>query len=187
MTRGRRQPLFTSVVSSLNAAGSSWTVVLMLLICADVVARGALNHPIRGVAEIVSLSLVACVFLQLPHILRSGRLTRVEIFIDPLTARRPRRGHALDALHHLVGAALMALIFGASVPRFVDVWRSGDYVGTHQHFTAPLWPVQLMILIGSAFTTAEFLLLAGRHLRAAWSSARPETTPAGSAPGAGHA
>jgi TRAP-type C4-dicarboxylate transport system permease small subunit len=59
---------FGTVVSVLNASGSAWTVVLMVLICVDVVARAALNHPIRGVSEIVGLSLVACVFLQLPHI-----------------------------------------------------------------------------------------------------------------------
>ena len=179
--KGSRSTAFTRVVSALNAAGSAWTVVLMLLICADVALRGALNRPIRGVAEIVGLSLVACVFLQLPHILQSGRLTRVELFIDPLVARRPARGHLLEAVYHVIGAAVMVLILVASMPRFVDVWRTGDYVGTRNHFTAPLWPVQLMILVGSAFTAVQFLLLAGRHIDAGLRAGRPGRNPEGSA------
>jgi TRAP-type mannitol/chloroaromatic compound transport system permease small subunit len=172
---------FATVVSVLNASGSAWTVVLMLLICVDVAARAGLNHPIRGVSEIVGLSLVACVFLQLPHILASGRLTRVELFIDPFTARHPGQGHALQLLYHLIGTAVMVLILVASVPRFVDVWKTGDYVGSKAHFTAPVWPVQLMIIVGAAFTVIQFLLIAWRHLRmirrAACPTAATETRP----------
>lgn len=156
---------FATAGSVLNASGSTWTVVLMVLICVDVMARAALNHPLRGVSEVVGLSLVACVFLQLPHILASGRLTRVEIFIDPFTARRPARGHALQALYYLVGTAVMALILVASVSRFVDVWKTGDYVGSKAHFTAPVWPVQLMIIVGATFAVIQFLLIAWQHLR----------------------
>lgn len=168
----RRTP-FGTVVSVLNAAGSAWTVVLMLLICVDVASRGVLNHPIRGVAEIVGLSLVACVFLQLPHILASGRLTRVELFIDPFTARHPRKGHVFQMLFHLIGAAVMLLILVASVPRFVDIWRSSDYVGSKAHFTAPLWPVQLMILVGAAFSVVQFSLISWRHLGLARRAVHP--------------
>jgi TRAP-type mannitol/chloroaromatic compound transport system permease small subunit len=165
---------FGTVVSVLNASGSAWTVVLMVLICVDVVARAALNHPIRGVSEIVGLSLVACVFLQLPHILASGRLTRVELFIDPLTARHPARGHALQAIYYLIGTAVMVLILVASVSRFVDVWKTSDYVGSKAHFTAPVWPVQLMIIVGAAFTIIQFLLMAWQQIR----MIRPVAPPA---------
>jgi TRAP-type mannitol/chloroaromatic compound transport system permease small subunit len=169
---------FGTVVSVLNASGSAWTMVLMVLICVDVVARAALNHPLRGVSEVVGLSLVACVFLQLPHILASGRLTRVELFIDPFTARRPARGHALQALYYLVGAAVMVLILVASVSRFVDVWKSSDYVGSKAHFTAPVWPVQLMIIVGAVFAVIQFLLIFWQHL----GMARRGSPPAGAEP-----
>jgi TRAP-type mannitol/chloroaromatic compound transport system permease small subunit len=178
MPSGKR---FATVISVLNASGSAWTVVLMVLICVDVVARAGLNHPIKGVSEIVGLSLVACVFLQLPHILASGRLTRVELFIDPLTARHPARGHALQALYYLIGTAVMVLILAASVTRFVDVWKSNDYIGSKAHFTAPVWPVQLMIIVGAAFTIIQFLLMVWQQLRmirqAASPSAGTETRP----------
>jgi TRAP-type mannitol/chloroaromatic compound transport system permease small subunit len=155
------------VVSVLNAAGSAWTVVLMLLICVDVGMRAALNHPLRGVSEIVGMSLAASVFLQLPHILASGRLTRVELFIDPFTSRHPGRGHALQMLFYLIGAAVILLILMASVPRFLEVWRTSDYVGSKAHFTAPMWPVQFLIIVGTAFSVLQFLLIAWDHLRMA--------------------
>jgi TRAP-type C4-dicarboxylate transport system permease small subunit len=164
---------FGSVTSTLNVAGSAWTVVLMLLICADVTARALLNHPIRGVSEILGLSLVACVFLQLPQILASGRLTRVELVIDPLTARHPRRGHTINMIYHLIGAGVMALIFEASIPRLLDAWLTNDYVGSKAHFTAAKWPVILMIIVGSAFTVVQFLLIAWRHYRLARQSGTP--------------
>lgn len=172
---------FATVVSVLNAAGSAWTVVLMLMICVDVVARTALNHPLRGVSEVVGMSLAACVFLQLPHILATGRLTRVEIFIDPFTRRHPNQGYALQMLYYLIGGAVMLLILGASVPRFVEVWKVSDYVGSKAHFTAPMWPVQLMIIVGVAFSVVQFFLIAWQHFRSIRRSAPPaaraETRP----------
>ncbi len=178
MPSGKR---FATVISVLNASGSAWTVVLMVLICVDVAARAGLNHPIKGVSEIVGLSLVACVFLQLPHILASGRLTRVELFIDPVTARRPATGHLLQALYHLIGTAVMTLVLVASVSRFADVWKSNDYIGSKAHFTAPVWPVQLMIIVGAAFTIIQFLLITWQHLRMIRRTASPaagaETAP----------
>ena len=139
----------------------------MLLICADVLARALFNYPFRGVAEIVGMSLAACVFLQLPHILGAGRLTRVELFIDPFTARNPRQGHFLQSVYYLIGGGVMLLILAASIPRFAEVWRTSDYVGSKAHFTAPIWPVQLMIIVGVAFSIVQFLKIAWHHFRSA--------------------
>ena len=172
MPSGKR---FATIVSVLNASGSAWTVVLMVLICVDVVARATLNHPIRGVSEIVGLSLVACVFLQLPHILASGRMTRVELFIDPLTVRHPALGHFLHMLYHLIGTGVMLLILMASIPRFVEVWKTSDYIGSKAHFTAPVWPVQLMIIVGATFTVVQYLMIAWKHFQSARQSAASGT------------
>jgi TRAP-type mannitol/chloroaromatic compound transport system permease small subunit len=59
----------------------------------------------------------------------------------------------------------MVLILVASVSRFVDVWKTSDYVGSKAHFTAPVWPVQLMIIVGAAFTIIQFLLMAWQQIR----------------------
>ncbi len=58
--------LFAKLILWMNGAGVIGIFALMFLICADITARTVFDDPIRGVTEIVSLSLVACVFLQLP-------------------------------------------------------------------------------------------------------------------------
>jgi hypothetical protein len=101
----------------------------MLLICVDVAARAVANHPIRGVSEIVGMSLVACVFLQLPHILASGRLKgrRVGIVSNPASVDASLQ-HIVDHVAALQvaragGADRIECEGGQAVLRVV--WRAG--------------------------------------------------------------
>lgn len=169
----RRRPFsFATLTGGLNAVGTVWIFVLMVLINADVFGRELFGAPVRGVTEIVSLSIVGIVFLQLAHTLWAGRLTRSDALIRHLLAIRPRLAHALQALYHLTGAALFAVIFQASVPYFVDAVEIGEYVGAEGDFTAPVWPVKLIILIGSAATATQYFLLAWSEARRALESPR---------------
>ena len=86
---GRPRRLFESLTIAMNSAGSGWVCCLMILICADIVSRSVLNKPLNGVAEIVALSIVICVFLQLAHTLAVGRLTRADILLRWLAKRYP--------------------------------------------------------------------------------------------------
>ena len=146
----------------LNGLGGVWIAALMLLINADVNSREALTAPIRGVPELVALSIVGIVFLQLAHTLWSGRITRSDSLLGRLMRAQPAIGHGLDALFHLAGAAVMAVLFWASLPYFRRAFDEGDYVGALGDFTAPTWPVRLIILIGGGATALTFLALTGR-------------------------
>jgi TRAP-type mannitol/chloroaromatic compound transport system permease small subunit len=169
---GGRRPAFEGLISVMNSAGTVWVFVILVLVNADVGGRTLFNLPIRGVTEIVSLSIVACVFLQLAHTLKVGRLTRSEVFLNWVGRRRPRARGVLEGIHHLVGAGLMALLFHASLPLFLEAWRIDEYVGAQGDFTAPVWPVKLVILIGCAAAGAQFLVGAFEKFRAA-AAARP--------------
>ena len=104
----------------MNSAGTLWIFALMFLICADVAGRYLFSAPIKGAAEMVGYSIVAAVFLQMASTLRVGRFTRVELLIEPLEARRPAAGHAFNAVYHLTGAAVFAVITWGTWPhRFV--------------------------------------------------------------------
>ena len=62
---------------SANAVG---TLVVLALVCVvnyDVIARGLFNSPFLGAVEVVQFSMVLIVFLQLPDVMRVGRLTAV--------------------------------------------------------------------------------------------------------------
>jgi len=156
------------VIVVMNALGSIWIAALMILINADVISREALTAPIRGVSEIVALSIVGIVFLQIAHTLWSGRITRSDSLIERLVRTRPAIGHGLDALFNLAGAAVMAILCWASWPYFLRAFEEAEYVGALGDFTAPTWPVRLIILIGSGVTSLTFLVLAlraGRQIR----------------------
>jgi TRAP-type mannitol/chloroaromatic compound transport system permease small subunit len=158
---------FATITGVLNAVGTVWIFLLMILINADIFGREALDAPIRGVTELVSLSIVGIVFLQLAHTLWAGRLTRSDALLNHLLATRPWLGHGLKALYNAIGAALFAIIFQASYPYFTNAWEIGEYVGAAGDFTAPVWPIKLIILIGSAATAIQFLLLAWKEIRRA--------------------
>lgn len=153
---------------ALNVAGALWTVALMLLINADVIGRNAFGTPVRGVSELVGLSIVGIVFLQLADTLRCGRFTRADVWLGPLRQRRPALGAALQALHAALGAALMAVILWAAWPQFLDVARVGEYVGALGDFTVPLWPVRLLIVLGLGLTALTFAIMALSLGRRAW-------------------
>jgi len=156
----RRWFSFGALISAMNSIGTAWVFVLLVIINLDIGGRALFNHPLRGVPEIVALSIVGCVFLQIAHTLKSGRLTRSDILLNWLQGRWPRAKDFLEGIYFLIGAVLMAILFDSSIPFFVKAWRIDEYVGAQGDFMAPVWPVKLLILIGSAAGTLQFLLMA---------------------------
>lgn len=163
-----RQPLpggFQRLTQTLNALGTLWIVALMVMINTDVIGRDFFDAPVRGVTELVSLSIVGIVFLQLADTLATGRMTRADVLLDRLKRTTPWLSDALQALYHLAGAVLMAVILWAAWEPLVESIRIQEYVGAMGDFTAPVWPVRLIMLVGMAATLVTFLLLAGLDLR----------------------
>lgn len=148
------------VTSVMNAVGTAWILALMLLISADVAGRGLFGDPINGVPEMVALSIMGIVFLQLANTLRAGRLTRSDALLSALRRRAPRLATGLDALFHLAGALLVWVILSSFYPRFTRSWQRDEFVGAIGNFTAPTWPINLIILIGAAAMLITFLLTA---------------------------
>ena len=149
----------------MNSIGTAWVFVLLVIINLDIGGRALFNRPVRGVPEIVAMSIVACVFLQIAHTLKVGRLTRSDLLMNWLTPRYPRVKQFLEGTYHLIGAALMTIIFKASIPFLGKAWRIGEYVGAEGDFMAPVWPVKLIILIGCAAGALQFFLMAFSNFR----------------------
>jgi len=151
---------YGAIISLMNSIGTAWVFVLLIIINLDIGGRALFNHPIRGVPEIVALSIVACVFLQIPHTLKVGRLTRSDILLNWLKTRYPNFQNFLEGVYFLIGAGLMAILFKSSIKLFTKAWRIGEYVGAQGDFMAPVWPVKLIILIGCAAGAIQFILMA---------------------------
>ena len=79
--------IFRRLITLMNGAGVVWIFALMFLISADIVGRTVFDRPIRGVAEMVSLSLVASLFLQLAFAVYHERLTRAEFLVAMIETR----------------------------------------------------------------------------------------------------
>ena len=152
--------VFNAITAMLNSAASAWVCVLMLIICADIAARGLFNHPLPGVAEIVALSIVALVFLQLAHTVKSDRMPMVRLFLMMLDKRYPRVANLMRLLSQLMGVAVFAIILEGSYPTLIKSIQIHEYVGVQGTFTAPTWPAKLSVVVGSGLVCLQYLIFA---------------------------
>ena len=59
----------------------------------------------------------------------------------------------------------MGLIILGGVPYFIDAWEQDYYIGVEGMFTAPVWPVALIIVIGVTVTMIQFLVMLADNCR----------------------
>ncbi len=157
---------FSLFVAGLNSVGTVLIFALVVMINLDVISRFVFNAPIDGVTELVELSIVAIVFLQLGDAVRTGRLTRSEGLYSWLQKKNPRLGHILGAVFDLAGAAFFVTIIFGGIPRFIDAWQRDYFSGIRGIFIVPVWPVRLILVIGSITVVFVFLGLARKQLAA---------------------
>jgi TRAP-type mannitol/chloroaromatic compound transport system permease small subunit len=158
---------FERLVVGLNALGSFWILLLVLLITSDALGRSFFTHPIVGTHELIQISIVGIVFLQLGDAIRTGRLTRSDTFLAVIWLRVPRAGAALECVFCLLGATYMAIGLWGSIPLLAEAIERNSWIGNEGVFTAPVWPVKTIIVIGLAVCLVQFLRLAAAAFRRA--------------------
>jgi TRAP-type mannitol/chloroaromatic compound transport system permease small subunit len=158
-----RLNLFDRLVIGLNAVGSLWVLLLVLLICADSFGRSFFAFPIEGVVEMVAVSMAVIVFCQLGDTTRLGRLTRSDTLLALL--RGSASGRLLLVAFDVLGALVMTLIVYGMTPLAIESFQRGYYLGNRGLFTFPEWPLQTLIVIGGAVTLVCFLVRAAKAWR----------------------
>ncbi|MFD0914871.1 TRAP transporter small permease subunit [Pseudahrensia aquimaris] len=175
---------FTGVAIVANTIGTLVIFALVLIMNIDVIARGLFNAPLRGVVEVVIFSLILIVFLQLPDVVRSNRLTRSDGFLVLAETNFPRIGSWLSRAIDLAACIFMALIawtiwpeaiesietcgfisgpeFGGQVDgglfaRIAAAFGRCEYFGTPGIFTAPWWPAKMSIAFSVTLCAIIFL------------------------------
>lgn len=143
-----------------NAAGTFVVIALIVVVNYDIIARSLFNKPFLGAVEIVQFSMVLIVFLQLPDVIRVGRLTRSDGFLGLVQRRSANRGRLLSRAIDAFSLIFMVIIAYAMWPEFVDMWESQDFFGIPGVFTAPWWPVKLVIFLSACLCALHFLLRA---------------------------
>jgi TRAP-type C4-dicarboxylate transport system permease small subunit len=162
------------LVEGFAALGTVLIGVLMIIICADIVARNLMGASLPLVSELGALLLVMIVSLQLATTIRSDRLARTDLFIVGLKRSRPRAAALLSAVFNLVGAIIIGLIAYASIRILGKDWSSDDYIGIIGIATLPTWPFRALILAGMTIAALEFIVRMISDLRSVMTrEARP--------------
>ena len=111
-----------------NVSGAFVLLTLTVIMNVDVIARGVFHSPFRGVVEVVVFSLVLIVFLQLPDVVRTGRLTRSDGFLSLLdrqkTAFSQKASLWIKRCIDTVSCMFMCLIVWTVWPEFLEAFES---------------------------------------------------------------
>ncbi len=159
------QDILDRVLTVMNTIGSLWIFALMVIIDTDAFSRTLFTHPIHGVNEMVEMSIVGIVFMQLGDAVRRGRLTRSDGFYGMVLHRRPRIGHSMGAVFDLLGVVFLVIVLYGAIPELYDAWRFDYFVGEEGLFTVAEWPIKAIIVLGCTVTMLQFLKFAIRHVR----------------------
>ncbi|MCG6883801.1 MAG: TRAP transporter small permease [Silicimonas sp.] len=150
--------LVNGVAISANAVGTLVVLGLVGIVNYDAIARSFFNSPFQGAVEVVQFSMVLIVFLQLPDVVRAGRLTRSDGLLGMVSERHPRAGRLMARAIDLLSLTFMAIIAVAVWPEFLAMWASQDFFGIPGVFTAPWWPVKLAIFLSASLCAVIFVL-----------------------------
>jgi TRAP-type C4-dicarboxylate transport system permease small subunit len=145
------------VVVASNSIGSLWALLLVLLVTSDAMGRTFFAAPIKGVVELVEVSIIVIVFGQLADTVRTSRLTRSDGFLNLLGRRLPGLWKWFAVSMELIGAAVMALILYGMVPILLKKISNQDFIGDEGIFTIVEWPIKAVIVFGAALTMLRFL------------------------------
>lgn len=170
--RGRLTPAgaFTVLVDGLAAVGTVLIFVLMLIICADVVARNVMGASLPLVSELGALALVMIVYLQLATTIRHDRLARADLLFGPLKQARPRLGALVGAVFDLVALAMLTLVAWSSWLIYLRDLDKGEFIGVTGVATLPTWPFTLLVVTGITVAAAQVLVQLVQSLRATGSA-----------------
>ena len=148
----------------MNGAGVVWVFALTFLICADIAGRTLFDSPLQAVPEIVALSLIACVFLQLAFAVDGGRLTRADILLSQIRRRTAGIADGLERFFAIAGALVLLAMTAGAWPDFVRAFRTGEFVGVEGIYTLPITPIKFIVVLGAVTAALSFLTFLCRRL-----------------------
>lgn len=163
----QRAPLnwFDRAVMTLNAFGSIWVLLIVVLICLDSFGRSFFDRPLDGVNELVAVSMAFIVFCQLPDTVRLAKLTRSDSWLPYLQTSRVMAARIVVCGFDLLGMAVMIAIIVGTTPLLIESIQRGYFIGEQGIFTIPEWPIKGMVVLGSIATTLCFAVRAVGHWR----------------------
>ncbi len=162
--------LLHGLMAIMNAAGTAWIGVITVIITADILGRTLFNFPLIGVPEIVKVSVVAIVWLQMAHTLKIGGHIRSDVVLDHIS---PRGKAAINVLAAILGVFVFGFLVYSAWPQMIEGWRVREFEG-ELPVRVPTYPVRTILIVGAALTCIEFVIFGWRNARVALGAAGPE-------------
>lgn len=150
---------FAALLRLLAYAGGMVLLGLVALVAFDILMRRVLKVPFLGGFEMTELAMVVIVALGLPYCAVLGGHVTVDLFGKVLDRPGLRW---LNALVHLAGAALLAVVAWRTVVYALGSYRWGDATNM---MAIPKFPFQFVTALGAALFAAVLLGQAMRAVR----------------------
>lgn len=128
----------------LNALAAAWLIAIAIVISLEVTGRGIFNTFMGG-DEIVTNSVPAIIFLQVPLAIHVGTMLRTTILYDRVGSGM-RRG--IDILNAGIGIALFAAIAIGGWEDMIKGWEIKEYQGIGA-LEVPVYPVRTIIIVSA--------------------------------------
>ena len=158
------------IMAVLNAIGTAWVAGITVLISCDILGRVLFNSPIVGVPEVVKISVVGIVWLQMAHTLKIGGHLRSDVILARLS---PKTRSIVDLIAYTLGAIVFGLIVFSGWNTMIMAWQLGEFEG-EEPARIPTYPLRTIVLLGAALTSLQFLLMLGRIVRERFGRVRGE-------------
>ena len=127
-------------------------LVTMLLVTAEVVARGAFNAPIQGQVDVVSVGMVAYSLLCISYCYRQAGHIRMDMLQK---AMRGRAQWIAQVVATLAGLFTVLAILPGTWTNFMRAFEFGD---TTMGIGLPTWPSKLAAPVGLGVLAARLTL-----------------------------
>lgn len=141
------------ICSTLNYIAAAWLMLLAVIIFIEVIGRGVFSAFLGG-DEIVTNSVPAIVFLQVPLAILTGSMLRTTITYDHMNKRWR---HVVNAVSYLMGMMLMIGIAVGGWTDMINGWEIGEYQGIGA-LEVPVYPIRTIIIASAIFITLIYFI-----------------------------
>lgn len=146
---------FLKATSGFNAMGTVLILIIGVLILFDVIGRIFFNHPVTGVVEIVKVSIVGAVWIQIPY----STMTKLHVRSTLIHTRLgPNGKEVLNIISNAIGGSLMMILFWASWSDMIHSWSISEFEGEGV-FRIPAYPIRTALTIGCGMAGIHFAAL----------------------------
>lgn len=153
--------LLNIIDDTLVGVAAICVAVSMMLGVAEIIARGALNAPIRGQIDIVILLMPAIAIFGISQALSHDAHVRMSLLADFLTARSK---HLLEAIGMTLGA-LVSSVLAVGACEFA--LRALKFSDNTPDLRLPTWPIKFAVSVCLGLLALKFAVFAIAHLRIA--------------------